>query len=292
VLSARDFESLLPWYVNGTLTDQERLLVTAYLRAHREQEARVQWNASLSAAVKQQAGGLPQDLGLKRALATMRPGEIMPLQETRPIAATAGDALPEEAGLRPVQPSARQGEITRLLQRTHAGDAAARNALFALAYEELKKLAHVRLYHGGRHDMLDTTALVSEAYIRFIQSAELRAEDRRSFFAFASQVMRNVIVDTARGRLAQRRGGGVPELTLSTQLLDQLSAGEEAILDVHEALLVLEAAEPRLAKLVEMRYYGGYTEAEIAETLGVNERTVQRDWNKARLLLKAVLKPR
>ena len=78
-------------------------------------------------------------------------------------------------------------------------------------------------------------------------------------------------------------------MTLSTQLLEHLSSGEEAILDVHEALLLLEQAEPRLAQLVEMRYYGGYTEAEIAETLGVTERTVQRDWNKARLLLKAAL---
>ena len=136
------------------------------------------------------------------------------------------------------------GQITELLGRVNGGDKVARDALFALAYGELKKLAHVRLYQGGRSDMLDTTALVHEAYIRFIQSSELRSEDRRSFFAFASQVMRNVIVDTARARLAQ---------------------------------------------LVEMRYYGGYTEAEIAETLGVTERTVQRDWNKARLLLKAAL---
>jgi RNA polymerase sigma factor (TIGR02999 family) len=181
------------------------------------------------------------------------------------------------------------GQITELLSRVNGGDKAARDALFALAYGELKKLAHVRLYQGGRCEMLDTTALVHEAYIRFIHSAELRSEDRRSFFAFASQVMRNVIVDTARARLAQRRGGGATELALSTQLLDHLSSGEEAILDVHEALLVLEQADPRLAQLVEMRYYGGYTEAEIAETMGVTERTVQRDWNKARLLLKAAL---
>ena len=154
------------------------------------------------------------------------------------------------------------GQITELLSRVNGGDKVARDALFALAYGELKKLAHVRLYQGGRSEMLDTTALVHEAYIRFIQSSELRSEDRRSFFAFASQVMRNVIVDTARARLAQRRGGGAPELTLSTQLLEHLSSGEEAILDVHEALLLLEQAEPRLAQLVEMRYYGGYTEAE------------------------------
>jgi RNA polymerase sigma factor (TIGR02999 family) len=181
------------------------------------------------------------------------------------------------------------GQITQLLSRVNDGDKAARDALFELAYTELKKLAHVRLYQGGRGSVLDTTALVHEAYIRFIQSAELRSEDRRSFFAFASQVMRNVIVDTARARLAQRRGGGATDLTLSTQLLDHLTSGEQAILDVHEALLALEQADPRLARLVEMRYYGGYSETEIAEALGVTERTVQRDWHKARLLLKAAL---
>src|ERR1700752_1999763 len=137
--------------------------------------------------------------------------------------------------------------------------------------------------------MLDTPALVHETYIRFLGSSALRSEDRRSFFKFASQVMRNVIVDTARARLAQRRGGGAAEMTLSTQLLDHLPSGESSILEVHDALLVLETADPRLALLVEMRYYGGYTEAEIAETMGVTERTVQRDWNKARLLLKAAL---
>jgi RNA polymerase sigma factor (TIGR02999 family) len=181
------------------------------------------------------------------------------------------------------------GQITQLLSGINDGDKAARDALFELAYAELKKLAHVRLYQGGRSNVLDTTALVHEAYIRFIQSSELRSEDRRSFFAFASQVMRNVIVDTARSRLAQRRGGGNAELTLSTQLLDHLTSGEQAILEVHEALLVLEQADPRLARLVEMRYYGGYSETEIAEALGVTERTVQRDWSKARLLLKAAL---
>src|SRR5256885_12406376 len=90
--------------------------------------------------------------------------------------------------------------------------------------------------------------------------------------------MRNVIVATARARLAQRRGGGAPELTLSTQLLEHLSSGEEAILDVHEALLLLEQAEPRLAQLVEMRYYGGYPEAQSAGTVGVTERTGEPGW--------------
>jgi len=87
------------------------------------------------------------------------------------------------------------GQITQLLGKVEDGDKAARDVLFTVAYGELKKLAHARLYGGGRGTMLDTTALVHEVYLRFIQTAQLRAEDRRSFFAFASQVMRSVIVE-------------------------------------------------------------------------------------------------
>jgi RNA polymerase sigma factor (TIGR02999 family) len=290
MLNAHDFESLLPWYLNGTVSDGERALVAAYLQAHPEEQARVRWNESLRGAIKDQADELPEDLGLQRVLTDVRRGDI-----TRLLAAVeepAREAAPRVgAGVLPAAEA--PGQITQLLSKVRSGDTGARDALFALAYGELKKLAHARLFQGGRSHELDTTGLVAEAYIRFKQSSELRSEDRRSFFAFASQVMRNVIVDTARARLAQRRGGGAAELTLSTLMLDHLSSsGEQAILDVHEALLVLEEAEPRLAKLVEMRYYGGYTEAEIAESLGVTERTVQRDWNKARLLLRATLQRR
>jgi RNA polymerase sigma factor (TIGR02999 family) len=190
----------------------------------------------------------------------------------------------EERLIAQIRAQHRAGLSTQLLQRVQAGDVAARDALFALAYRELKELAHVRLMQIGAGDVLNAAALVGEAYIRFIQSAELRSEDRRSFFAFASQVMRNLIVETARGRIAQRRGGGAAELPVSN-----LASGEEAILHVHEALLVLEQTEPRLAQLAEMRYFGGFREAEIAETLGVTERTVQRDWEKARSLLEAAL---
>jgi RNA polymerase sigma factor (TIGR02999 family) len=180
--------------------------------------------------------------------------------------------------------------ITLLLQRVRDGQSAARDELFAVAYDNLKRLARARLRGGGRNTELDTTALVHEAYLRFVGSGELRAEDRRAFFAYASRVMRSVIVDSARERLAERRGGDVAHLTLTTQMADGMSADEEAILRVHEALTVLEAADPRLAQVVEMRYFGGYTEQEIAEALDVSDRTVRRDWEKARLLLEVALK--
>ncbi len=181
-------------------------------------------------------------------------------------------------------------DLSELIRKLQSGDADAREKLFAAAYSELKKLARSRLRDGGRNTFLDTTALVHESYLRFLNSNALRSHDRRAFFAYASQVMRSVIVDSVRERQAERRGGDLTELTLDTQIAANLPAGEEQVLNVHEALLALEAVEPRLAKVVEMRYFGGYTELEIAEALGLTERTVRRDWDKARLLLMASLR--
>jgi RNA polymerase sigma factor (TIGR02999 family) len=171
------------------------------------------------------------------------------------------------------------------------GDRAARDALFEAAYQELRRLAHFRLYAGGRNTVLDTTALVHESYLRLVQTGELSIVDRRAFFGYASQVMRSVIVDSARARLAERRGGDAPKLTLSAGLEQDLRQDEEGIVQVHEALLELEKADPRAAQIVQMRYFGGYSDKEIAETLDIAERTVQRDWDKAKMLLQAILKP-
>ncbi|MGH9522389.1 MAG: ECF-type sigma factor, partial [Terriglobales bacterium] len=171
-------------------------------------------------------------------------------------------------------------QLTELLGRVQAGDEGARDALFAAAYDELHRLAHARLRDGGRNTVLDTTCLVHESYLRFVRVGELRAEDRRAFFAYASQVMRSVIVNSARERIAQKRGGDRPALTLATNLGADLADGEQTVLAVHEALEALEQAEPRLAQVAQMRYFGGYSEQEIAETLEITERTVQRDWEK------------
>lgn len=181
-------------------------------------------------------------------------------------------------------------QLTVLLGRAKAGDAEARQALFAAAYPELERLARSRLRDGGRSTLLETSGLVHEAYLRFMAAGELRAQDRRAFFAYASQVMRGVIVDRVRERVAQKRGGGCRPMTLSTELAADLAADEETILKVHEALQVLEQADGRLAQVAQMRYFGGYSEREIAEALDVTERTVQRDWEKARLILAAALR--
>lgn len=181
--------------------------------------------------------------------------------------------------------------LTVLLSRMHDGDRTARDELFAAAYEELRRLAHSRLHDGGRNTVLDTTALVHESYLRLVRTGELKLEDRRAFFAYASQVMRSVIVDSARARLAERRGGDAQKMALSTDLAQELGKAEEGIVQVHEALQELERADARAAQMVEMRYFGGYSDKEIAETLDITERTVQRDWEKAKVLLRVILSP-
>ncbi|HEY2977342.1 MAG TPA: ECF-type sigma factor, partial [Burkholderiaceae bacterium] len=97
--------------------------------------------------------------------------------------------------------------LTLLLSRVADGDRASRDALFVAVYQQLRRLAHSRLHDGGRNTVLDTTALVHESYLRLVQTGELSFEDRRAFFGYASRVMRSVIVDTARARMAERRGG-------------------------------------------------------------------------------------
>jgi RNA polymerase sigma factor (TIGR02999 family) len=156
--------------------------------------------------------------------------------------------------------------------------------LFAAAYAELHGLAQARLRHGGRNTLLDTTGLVHESYLRFSRAGELRAEDRRAFFAYASQVMRSVILNGVREHMALKRSPSAHDA-------DAAGAGDEqTILEVHEALTKLEKADPRLAHVAEMRYFGGYSEQEIADTLQITERTVQRDWEKARIILAAALR--
>ncbi len=181
-------------------------------------------------------------------------------------------------------------EITTLLERVGAGDARARDELYAVLYPELRKLARARLRHSETITLLETTALVHESYERFIKSNGLSFPDRGRFFAFASNVMRSVIIDAVRKRRAARRAGGLEHVELDDAIVDAVpdeSAGQ--IIRVHEALDELSALDPRLAQVVEMRYFAGLAEEQIATALGVTERTVRRDWSKARALLHAAL---
>lgn len=180
--------------------------------------------------------------------------------------------------------------LTDLIHRAQNGDDAALRQVFDATYDDLRRLARMRLSKGGRGTLLDTTSLVHESYLRFADSGQLRIGDRQHFLRYASHVMRSVIVDLVRGRLAERRGGNAVHVTLDTQGSDVTCEGESEILRVHDALDELGQYDARLVQVVEMRYFAGMTEVEIADALGVTDRTVRRDWEKARLLLAGLLK--
>ena len=181
--------------------------------------------------------------------------------------------------------------ITQLIERANVGDADALNRIFAALYPELHILARARLRRNAPLTLLDTTALLHQSYLRLIKLGQLRVESRAHFLAYAARTMRSIVVDFARSRLAERRGGGAQELVLDTAIAaDAASAPEAEIVRVHDALEELAHVDERLVRVVEMRYFGGLTEEEIGAALGVTERTVRRDWEKARLLLAIALK--
>jgi RNA polymerase sigma factor (TIGR02999 family) len=176
-------------------------------------------------------------------------------------------------------------DLTNLIRRAQRGDAQAADELFRSIYPELRRMARLRLRKHSRNTLLDTTELVHESYLRFVAGGRLRIEDRAHFLGYAGKIMRSVIVDTARERIAKRRGGGHASVTLDSRIVGTEVNAAEQILEVHNALEALEQQDARLAQVVELRYFAGLTELQIAESLGITERTVRRDWEKARLLL-------
>ena len=192
----------------------------------------------------------------------------------------------------PDHPDHEDHRIASLLAAARGGDASASGQLFALLYRDLRRLAHARLYSDGDASrQLDTTMLVHESFERFARLSMLDVADRNHFMAYASRVMRSVIVDTAREHQADRRGGGAAHIALTTGLDARLAApgAEPEVLRVHEALEELALIDRQLAQVVEMRYYGGLSNAEIAQALDIGLRTVERDWERARLFLHATL---
>lgn len=178
--------------------------------------------------------------------------------------------------------------ITQLLQQAAAGDRAALDRVYASLYPELKRLARARLNQQGRADQLETTLLVHESFERLVNARELNLHDRQHFFGYAAKTMRHIIIDCAREAEADRRGGGATHVPLDDDCAQQVPDAPHAsteLIRVHEALLALESMDPTLAELVELRYFGGYSEAEIAELQGVTDRTIRRRWDKARAWL-------
>ena len=170
-----------------------------------------------------------------------------------------------------------------------APDSEAAARLFAALYEDLKVMAHHRLRAYEPVTLLDTTSLVHESYMRLANAKFLPHADPGRFLAYASHTMRSVIVDLVRKRRAERRGGGESKAQIPEIQVAHSRAGEDDILRVNEALEQLAKADARLAQVVEMRYFAGLEEREIAATLGVTDRTVRREWQKARLLLSIAL---
>jgi RNA polymerase sigma factor (TIGR02999 family) len=181
-------------------------------------------------------------------------------------------------------------EITMLIQAARADDPAALDRLFSALYDDLRQLARSKLRRATPMTSLDTTALVHESYLRFLKAGELKVEDRPHFLAYAARVMRSIVVDIIRQRMADRRGGDAIQVTLNTNIAESVSARDDEVILVNDALEELGKIDPRLVKVVEMRYFAGMREDEIAESLGVSTRTVERDWEKARLFLYRALK--
>jgi RNA polymerase sigma factor (TIGR02999 family) len=178
-------------------------------------------------------------------------------------------------------------EITGVIDNAQGAEGVAVDALWPAAYGELKTLARLRIREVGPARLIDTTALVHESWLKLSSARFLKVENRYQFFAYASKVMRSVIVDIAKEQQRQKRGGGIIHVDLDASLIDGVAGNEP--LKVDEALIELEKFEPRLTRIVEMRYFGGLTETETGEVLGLSSRTIRRDWEKARLLLRDML---
>jgi len=179
------------------------------------------------------------------------------------------------------------GDVTQMLALARAGDADAWQHVVAVVYADLRRLAHRQLADQGREQTLDTTGLVHECYLR-LAGASSAPNDRGHFFALAARVMRQVIVDYARERLAQKRGGGERGIALTEVDAAELREAERcAALD--DALATLALNDERQARVVECRFFAGLSEEETAQALSIGLRSVQRDWQTARAWLRTQL---
>lgn len=181
------------------------------------------------------------------------------------------------------------GEITQLLVAVRAGDRSALDRIFERLYSELKKLARAQLRFGRTATSLDTSALVHEAYLKLVRAESLTLADRGHFFALAAKAMRQILIGHAEALRRQKRGGGAVMLPLDEELVAPALWQAEQLLAVDVALAELERLAPRLARIVELRFFVGLNEIEIAALLEQSERTVRRDWRKARAFLHAEL---
>jgi RNA polymerase sigma factor (TIGR02999 family) len=181
----------------------------------------------------------------------------------------------------PPVPPADAAPITDLLLQASGGDAAAIDRLLPVVYDQLHRIAHRALQGERSGHTLGTTGVVHEAYLKLVDQTRVGWRDRAHFFAVAALAMRRILVDYARRHRRAKRGGGASVVTLDEGVVS-LDERAENLVALDEALTRLSELNPRLSRVVECRFFGGLTEEEIAEALGVTTRTVKRDWAKAR----------
>jgi RNA polymerase sigma factor (TIGR02999 family) len=180
------------------------------------------------------------------------------------------------------------GEVSKLLERIQEGDRSAESRLFDLLYADLRRMAAYHLRRERSDHTLEPTALVHEVYVKVFAQSPPETRTRAHFMALAAQVMRRFLVDHARTRNAEKRGGQQEVLPLDQAFVYDTRRSDE-FLEIHEALERLREWAPRQSQIVEMRYFGGMSEEEIAEYLNISSRTIKRDWAMARAWLHAEL---
>jgi RNA polymerase sigma factor (TIGR02999 family) len=175
-------------------------------------------------------------------------------------------------------------DVTALLHAWSAGDPEALDQLLPLVYAELRRVAHRRMRAERQGDVLQTTALIHEAYLRLVAVNGVRWQNRAHFFALSAKLMRRVLVDAVRARGARKRGGDLPHIAFDESAVPAVERGA-ALIDLDEALDALAEVDARKSQVVELRYFGGLSAEEAAEVLQVSVQTVMRDWRMARLWL-------
>jgi len=178
-------------------------------------------------------------------------------------------------------PTPNSQDVTRLLQAWSTGDRAALDQLIPLVSAELRRLAKRHLSNERRGHPLQTTALIHEGFLRLVGASQVRLKTRPDFFAAASHVMRQVLVDLARERHTRKRGGGAKQVSLDEAMIVS-SERDEGLLDLDQALRALTEIDPRKSQVVELRFFGGLSAQETAEALHVSVETVHRDWRLAK----------
>jgi RNA polymerase sigma factor (TIGR02999 family) len=181
-------------------------------------------------------------------------------------------------------------EITVLLRAWGGGDAAALDRLTSLVYEELRRLARRYVRNERVGNTLQTTALVNEAYLRLVDAKSVGWQDRVHFFAVSAQIMRRILVDAARARASAKRGGHVKRVNHSSafnldEIPDVSSARDRGLVAIDDALQVLAEMDPRKARVIELRFFGGLSVDETAEVLKISPQSVMRDWKLAKAWL-------